>query len=118
MSTSVVQIASQRINKRCAINQAKKTRAFRETTFGLSSYLADRHRSFYDRDFGVDRYAFEAYDGGCCYYDDGNDDVDDNYDQLDDDCNDCCGDLGDNSWRGAGDQSAWQPVAGAGDGAD
>lgn len=87
----------------CTINQAKRTRAFHETTFGLSSYLADRHRSFYDRDFGVDRYASEAYGGDCCYYDDDNDDDDDSYDYSGDDCSDCYGDSGDNSWKGAGD---------------
>lgn len=91
------------------INQAKEIekelRAFRERIFrGLSSYLADRHRSFYDRDFGADRYAFEAYGGGgCCYCDDGNDDGDDSYDYSGDDCSDCCGDSGGNSWRVAGD---------------
>lgn len=83
------------------INQAKRTRAFRETTFGFSSYLADRHRSFYDRDFGADRYAFEAYGGGCCYCGDDSDDGDDSY--SDDDCSDCYGDSGDNSWKVAGD---------------
>lgn len=71
--------------------------------FGQSSYLADQHRSFYDRDFGADRYVFEAYDDDCCYCDDGNDDDDDSYGYSDDGCNDYCGDSGDNSWRGAGD---------------
>lgn len=94
--TSVVHFASNG-QIRVMRNQAKKTRTFRETTFGFSSYLADRHRSFYDRDFGADRYAFEAYGGGCCYCDDDSDDDDDSYGYSDDDCSDCCGDSGDNS---------------------
>lgn len=94
---SVMQIAIQRTNRNCAINQANKTRAFCETTFGLSSYLADRHRSFYDRDFGADRYAFEAYGDGCCYCDDDSGDDDDSYGYSDDGCSDCYGDSGDNS---------------------
>lgn len=42
------------------------------------NYLADQHRCFYDRDFEVDLYVFEAHDD-CCYCDDDNGDDDKNY---------------------------------------
>ena len=63
------------------------------------NYLANQHQNYYDRDFGVDRYGFEARDDGCCYCDDGSDD-DDNYSYSDSDCDGCYGGSKDNSWVG------------------
>lgn len=102
----LVQIARQRNKQEELRNQSSERKNSEHSVkqlSGFSSYLADRHRSFYDRDFGADRYAFEAYGGGCCYCDGGNDDDDGSYGYSGDDCSDCCGDSGGNSWRGAGD---------------
>ncbi|KAI4501724.1 hypothetical protein M0802_003059 [Mischocyttarus mexicanus] len=81
----------------------QKVKNNKEERSSNRDYLADRQRSFYDRDFGADLYVFEAYGGGCCYCDDGNDGVDDNYGCSGDGCNGCYGDSGDNSWKVAGD---------------
>lgn len=62
------------------------------------NYLADQHQSYCDRDFGANRYDFEARGDGCCYYDDDSDD-DDSYSYSDNDCDGCYGDSRDNSWK-------------------